>query len=635
VVYSSNFVKINQVNKHKPTTNHRLMWELSAAILSFVLMILATLTSGLSISPWFWGIAFLVGGFFKAVEGITKTIEEKALNVEFLMIAAALAAFTTGDFPEGAILIFIFAVSGVLEQFATAQTEKALTSLLKVAPKTAILLQGKDESIVSIADLKISDIVIVKPGQQVPADGVVHVGGASLDQSSITGEFNPVEKVVGDSVFAGSICIDSTMQVRVTKDPSQSVVQKMIDLVKRAQEEKTKSEKRISLFEKIYVYFVILLSLFIIFATPWFGWLSTDEAFRRGVIVLVVASPCALVASITPALLSTLSHAANKGILIKSGRYIEMLRHINVVAFDKTGTLTTGKPKVIAAYFASKLDEERYLPIVVNAERSSNHPLAKAISKHFHQTAPIQLVIKELPGRGLEVAHQGLTIHIGKFPMDIPPTFQPSYAKIIKDGKSTVNIVMNQQMIGFIALQDTVREEAKIAIKELVELNIQPVMLTGDKEETARAIAATMQITKVHANCLPEDKVKVISEYKTANHQVLMIGDGINDAPSLATATIGVSMGDGTDVSLETADIIMMNNNLRNVPYLVKLSKRTQVIITQNVIFSISVIFLLLVSNIFGLIILRLGVLGHELSTILVILNSLRLLSTRSNKRGK
>ena len=613
-------------------TNQRLFWELIAAITSFAMMVLATLTTGLTVSPWFWGIAFIVGGFFKAVEGVTKTIQEKSLNVEFLMIAAALAAFTTGDFPEGAILIFIFAVSGVLEQFATVQTEKALTSLLKVAPKTAILLKDKDEIIISIIDLKINDIVIVKPGQQVPADGVVFVGGASLDQSTITGEFNPVEKLKGDSVFAGSICIDSTIQVRVTSDPSQSIVQKMINLVKRAQEEKTKSEKRISFFEKIYVYFVILLSLFIIFATPWFGWLSTDEAFRRGVIVLVVASPCALVASITPALLSTLSHAAKKGILIKSGRYIEMLRHIDVVAFDKTGTLTTGKPKVIGIFFPSKSDEARYLPIVVNAERSSNHPLARAISNHFNQVESLKLVIKELPGRGLEVTHQGLMIQIGKFPMEIPAFFEESYQKIIKEGKSTVNIVLNQQMIGFIALQDTAREEAKIAIKELVELDIQPVMLTGDKADTAQAIANMMNISKVHANCLPEDKVKVISEYIAASHHVLMIGDGINDAPSLATATIGVSMGDGTDVSLETADVIMMNNNLRNVPYLVKLSKQTQIIITQNVIFSISVIVLLLISNIFGFIILRLGVLGHELSTILVILNSLRLLRIKTSK---
>ena len=616
-------------------TDQRLFWELSAAILSFVMMVVASLTSGLPVSPWFWGIAFFTGGFFKAVEGFTKTIEEKALNVEILMIAAALAAFTTGDFAEGAVLIFIFAVSGVLEQFATAQTEKALTSLLKVAPKTALRLRGKEETVVSIADLIINDIVVVKPGQQVPADGVVHLGGASLDQSSITGEFNPVEKLMGDSVFAGSICIDSTIQVLVTKDPTQSIVQKMINLVKRAQEEKTKAEKRISLFEKIYVYFVILLSLFVIFATPAFGWLTTDEAFRRGVIVLVVASPCALVASITPALLSTLSHAAKKGILIKSGRYIDMLRKIDVVAFDKTGTLTTGKPKVVGVYFEKKTDEAQYLPIVVSAERNSNHPLAKSISKHFNRLETLPVTIKELPGRGLEIDYVGMHFQVGKFAMTVSPTFEKIYQTTIADGKSTVNIVLNGKLIGFIALQDTVREEAKIAIQELIALNIQPVMLTGDKEETAKAIALKMNIAKVHANCLPEDKVKIVSEYKAALKQVLMIGDGINDAPSLATASIGVSMGDGTDVSLETADIIMMNNNLRHIPYLVKLSKRTQMIITQNVVFSISVIALLLLSNIAGLIILRLGVLGHELSTILVILNSLRLLSTGSHKRGK
>lgn len=616
-------------------TDQRLVWELSAAILSFVMMVIATFTSGSSVSPWFWGIAFFTGGFFKAVEGFTKTIQEKALNVEFLMIAAALAAFTTGDFAEGAFLIFIFAVSGVLEEFATAQTEKALTSLLKVAPKTALRLIGKEETIVSIADLKINDVVIVKPGQQVPADGVVQLGGASLDQSSITGEFNPVEKLIGDAVFAGSICIDSTIQVLVTKDPTQSIVQKMINLVKRAQEEKTKAEKRISLFEKIYVYVVILLSLFVIFATPLFGWLTTDEAFRRGVIVLVVASPCALVASITPALLSTLSHAAKKGILIKSGRYIDMLRRIDIVAFDKTGTLTTGKPKVVGVYFEKKTDEAQFLPIVVSAERNSNHPLAKSISKHFSSLATLPVMIKEIPGRGLEIDYLGMHLQVGKFPMTISPPFEKTYQSTIAEGKNTVNIMVNGKLIGFIALQDTVREEAKIAIQDLIALNIQPVMLTGDKEETAKAIALKMNIAKVHANCLPEDKVKVVSDYISQQKQVLMIGDGINDAPSLATASIGVSMGDGTDVSLETADIIMMNNNLGNIPYLVKLSKRTQIIITQNVVFSISVIALLLLSNIFGLIILRIGVLGHELSTILVILNSLRLLSTGTNKRGK
>jgi Cd2+/Zn2+-exporting ATPase len=608
-------------------------WQLIAVSISLVLMIIGSFTSTWAINPWFWGGAFLIGGFAKAVEGVTNTIKEKALNVEILMIAAALAAFFTGEYAEGAILIFIFAVSGVLEEYATSQTEKALTSLLKLAPKTAILLENNQEVLIPISQLKINDVVIVKPGQQVPADGVVLLGGASLDQSSITGEFNPIEKLVGDSVFAGSLVIDSTIRVTVMKDPTQSIVSKMIALVKRAQEEKTKSEKQISIFEKIYVYFVILLSLFVIFATPILGWLPQDEAFRRGVIVLVVASPCALVASISPALLSTLSHAAKKGILIKSGKYIDKLRTIDMVAFDKTGTLTTGRPRVVEVIFENKSDETQCMPLVVSAERSSNHPLAKAIAKHFNQVKDLTPTIKEIPGRGIEVSHQGMHLQIGKFPYTVSDTFKPIYEAITNAGKTTVNVICEQKLLGFIALQDTVRPEVVDAVNQLIKLGIEPVMITGDKEETAKAIANQMNIPTVHANCLPQEKVDVIERYRNQGKHVLMIGDGINDAPSLASASIGVSMGDGTDVSLETADIVMMNNNLSNIPYLLTLSKHTQAIILQNVIFSISVIFILLLSNIAGLIVLRFGVLGHELSTILVIMNSLRLLRIKPIKR--
>ena len=613
--------------------SQKFKWQLVAVMISLVLMVVGSFTSTWSVNPWFWAGAFVVGGFAKAVEGVTKTIEEKALNVEFLMIAAALAAFFTGEYAEGAILIFIFAVSGVLEEYATSQTEKALTSLLKLAPKTAILIRNDEELLVSISDLKISDVVIVKPGQQVPADGVVLLGGASLDQSSITGEFNPVEKLIGDSVFAGSLVIDSTIRVTVMKDPNQSIVSKMIALVKRAQEEKTKSEKRISTFEKIYVYFVILLSLFVIFATPILGWLPEDEAFRRGIIVLVVASPCALVASISPALLSTLSHAAKKGILIKSGKYIDKLRSIDVVAFDKTGTLTSGEPKVLQVVFENKADERQCMPLVVSAERSSNHPLAKAISKHFSEMKDLKPMIKEIPGRGVEVSYEGMNLQIGKFPYTVSDTFKPIYEATTKAGKTTVNIICEQKLIGFIALQDTVRPEVIDAVNQLIQLGVEPVMITGDKEETAKAMAQQMNIPTVHANCLPQEKVDVVERYRKQGKHVLMIGDGINDAPSLASASVGVSMGDGTDVSLETADIVMMNNNLSNIPYLLSLSKRTQTIIMQNVVFSISIIFILLLSNIAGLIVLRFGVLGHELSTILVILNSLRLLRIKRIKR--
>jgi Cd2+/Zn2+-exporting ATPase len=607
----------------------KLLFDTLAIIGSFILMIVASFVSA-TLAPWFWGAAFIIGGYSKAIEGISKTIEEKSLNVEFLMIAAAIAAFTTDNYSEGAILIFIFAVSGVMEEFATAQSEKALTNLLKLAPKTAILFNDRIERVIESSLLKIGDIILVKPGQLIPADGTIVLGGASIDQSAITGEFTPQTKLVDEAVFAGSLCIDSTIEVRVNKNPSETLVQKMIELVKKAQEEKTLSEQRVTTFEKIYVYVVIAFALSVMFVTPVLGWLDAEEAFRRGVIVLVVASPCALVASITPALLSTLSHAARKGILIKSGRHLETFNTIKVVAFDKTGTITTGKPQVKKLIIKSGFDETVFLNVVVNAERSSNHPLAKAIANRYQSIQRLSLSIKEIPGRGLEVTHQSQVWQIGRFDYRVDARLELTLNQSKKDGYTIVAVIVDKELVGFITLQDTIREEAKLAIKQLKALGIETVMLTGDNQETARNISFVIGINSYQGNCFPEDKVKAVQRYKDLHKPILMIGDGINDAPALALADLGVSMGDATDVSLETSDVVMMNNNLANIPYMMGVTKKMKTIISQNVVFSIAVISLLLLSNVFGLIVLQLGVLGHELSTILVILNSLRLLRIKS-----
>lgn len=611
--------------------NPKLVIDTIAVVISFILMIIAGFLANSLLAPWFWGAAFVIGGTAKAIEGVTKTIQEKSLNVEFLMIAASLAAFLTGEYSEGAVLIFIFAVSGVLEEFATAQSEKALTNLLKMAPTQAILITPKGEQIVPIQQLKVDDVVIVKPGQQIPADGDISLGGAMINQASITGEFAPVQKTEGDQVFAGTLVIDSTIRVIVKKDPSQSVVQKMIDFVAKAQSEKTRSETSVALFEKVYVYLVIAFSLFMIFLTPIFGWLSEAEAFRRGIIVLVVASPCALVASITPGILSTLSHAARRGILIKSGQHLENLLKIKVVAFDKTGTITSGKPKVTNLYIDSGVNEEELLNVLVSAEHQSTHPLAKAIVDHYGHITIKEMTITETPGRGLTVLHQGKTWEIGRFDYSINPTFEAIHQQAINRGETLVHIIQEHQLIAFVALKDTIRADAIKAIQELKAMGIKSLMLTGDHNLTAAAIAKEIGIDEYRGDCLPEDKVKYIEAFKNNQQPILMIGDGINDAPSLAVANLGVAMGDGTDVSLETADIVMMNNQLSNLPYLIKLTKNMQGVIRQNIVFSMSVIGILLIANIGGFIILRFGVLSHELSTILVILNSLRLLRIKKH----
>jgi Cd2+/Zn2+-exporting ATPase len=336
------------------------------------------------------------------------------------------------------------------------------------------------------------------------------------------------------------------------------------------------------------------------------------------------------VASITPALLSTLSHAARKGILIKSGRHLETFNTIKVVAFDKTGTITTGKPQVKKMIIKSGFDETVFLNVVVNAERSSNHPLAKAIANRYQSIQRLSLSIKEIPGRGLEVTHQSQVWQIGRFDYRVDAHLELTLNQCKKDGYTIVAVIVDKELVGFITLQDTIREEAKLAIKQLKALGIETVMLTGDNQETARNISFVIGINSYQGNCFPEDKVKAVQRYKDLHKPILMIGDGINDAPALALADLGVSMGDATDVSLETSDVVMMNNNLANIPYMMGITKKMKTIISQNVVFSIAVISLLLLSNVFGLIVLQLGVLGHELSTILVILNSLRLLRIKS-----
>lgn len=605
----------------------KLAFDLFAVITSLILMVIASF-SPVNIAPFFWGFAFFIGGIAKAIEGFKSTIAEKSLNVEFLMIAAALAAFITGEYAEGAILIFIFAVSGVLEEFANSQSEKALTSLLKVAPRTAIKLVNGEEKTVEISQLEIGDLVMVKMGQQVPADGVVFKGSASFNQASITGEFLPVFKNESDSVFAGAINIDASLVIQVTKDPSESVVQKMIAFVKQAQQDKTKSEMTITLFEKLYVYFVILLSISVIFLPPYFGWLTQDEAFRRGIIVLVVASPCALVASITPAVLSTLSHAARKGILIKGGKHLERIKGIDIVAFDKTGTITSGKPKV-SQWTVFSEDTSQIEDILVSVEKKSTHPLAKAIVNHFDKATVIELETKEIPGQGLIATIKKDTWKVGRFTYQEEQSIEKQVKAIKLKGHTMVYVIKNEKLVAVITLKDTIRPNIIEAIRAIKECQITPVMLTGDNQATAQLVASEVGIDKFYSECMPEDKVKVIQDYRQEGRQVLMIGDGINDAPSLVSANIGVSMGDGTDVSLETADIVMMNNDLRNIPYLMKITKKMNKIVLQNVVFSIAVITLLLVTNLFGLVDLTYGVFGHEVSTILVILNSLRLLKSK------
>ena len=570
--------------------------------------------------------SFIIGGYYKAHEGITETIKNKVLNVEILMIMAALGAFGTNNFSEGAILILIFSVSGALETYTTAKSEKALTSLLNLAPEEATLYENGTESVVAVASLNVGDVVVVKVGEQVPVDGTIIKGHTSLNESTITGESIPVEKQENDAVFASTLNEQSVIHVRTDKDPKESTVQKIIDFVKTAQDDQPKTQTVIDRVEGIYVYVVIAMAIAFMLIPPLFNWLTWGDAFYRGIIVLVVGSPCALVASISPAILSTLSKASRSKILIKGGSKIENINQVKVVLFDKTGTLTYGVPKVQTQYFEEGVDSEALEPVIKAMESASTHPLAKAIVDAIDAKADASVESSEIPGQGLEATVNGMRIQVGRFDGEESSTLQAKMKESMAQGESIVRIYQDGHVIGFYGCADQVREDAKSLIETLNRRGIITVMVTGDHETTANVIGQKIGIDHIHSECYPEDKVAFVKHYKETYGFIMMLGDGINDAPALALADVSVAMGSGTDVSLETSDIVLISNDLCAIKETFDMAKKTQNIIAQNIVFSIAVIAFLLTVNTFGLILLPIGVVFHEGSTILVILNSLRLI---------
>ena len=610
-----------------------ILWlETLAVVVSFILILsaLAWERWGNPSELWlmlFYGVAFGVGGYSKAVEGVQRTIEDRHLNVEFLMIFAALAAYVTGNYSEGAILILIFSISGVMESYATAKSEKALTSLLELAPETALLMEDGEPQEVHVKTLKVGDVVMVKVGQMIPVDGTIIEGTTDLNESTITGEFNPVSKTVGQSVFAGSINETAMILVRTDQSPEASVIQKIVDFVKKAQNDFPKSQTRVELFEKYYVYVVVLLAIIVGTLPAMVGWWLWEEAIYRGIIVLVVGSPCALVASISPAMLATLSNASRKRILIKGGSRLEGLKDIKVVMFDKTGTVTTGQPYVVEMVWFNEDHRDERLSIVKTLEKQSTHPLAKAVLEHTASEPTIEgLESEEIPGYGMQAKIQNNVWQVGRFHHPLTKQQEKQAQAYAQSGYSLVWVYVNQKAIGMAALNDTIRPQVKETIDHLKNLDLHVVLLTGDVKETAQAIAASVGIEDVIAQCLPQDKAHHVQKYQQVIGPVLMIGDGINDAPALALADVSIAMGTGTDVSLETSDIVLMNDDLKQLPSIFHLAKRMRIIIGMNVVFSVSVIALLMGGNLLGLVLLPLGVLAHELSTITVILNSLRLL---------
>ncbi|MGF0471814.1 heavy metal translocating P-type ATPase [Lysinibacillus fusiformis] len=628
----SNRENINLIEKIKEHA------ELIAALMAGVFILLAwrlDISGQTTASVLLYVIAFCVGGFAKAKEGIEETIEERKLNVELLMVLAAIGSAAIGYWTEGAILIFIFAVSGALETYAMNKSHREISALMNLQPEEAWLVRGSFEPMkVSVSTLQIGDHLLIKPGERIPADGIIFKGQSSIDESTISGEPLPVLKREGDEIFAGTVNLNGAITMEMTKANSETLFQKIIQLVQSAQSEKSPSQQFIEKFEGTYVKFV-LLGVAIMMFLPHFvlGW-DWTTTFYRAMVLLVVASPCALVAAIMPATLAAISNGAKNGVLFKGGLHLEHLSVLGALAVDKTGTLTQGKPVVTDFIVRDGFDRNMALAILAGIETQSNHPLAQAITSYAKAegiTALPSATIEDIPGWGIKG-----TVHNKEYQVGKPDFVNAQHAndfangaaaKLAAQGKTVIFIRDQNGIVALTALKDTVRNEAKKAVSLLKELGIQVVMLTGDNEKTAKVIAKEAGVTEYVAECLPETKVTEMKRLLSQYQFVGMVGDGINDAPALATATTGIAMGEGTDVALETADVVLMKNDLSKIAYAVRLSRKMQRIVKQNIIFSIGVIILLIASNFLQVVDLPLGVIGHEGSTILVILNGLRMLN--------
>lgn len=608
--------------------------ELIAALFSGLLIAIAwTFENHLSDSLWviLHLVAFVIGGYAKAKEGITETIRNKDLNVEMLMIFAAIGAAAIGYWTEGAILIFIFALSGALETYTMNKSNKEISSLMKLQPEEALRINGDQKEMVAVSSLQIGDMIYVRAGERIPADGIISRGATSIDESAITGESIPVRKTENEEVFAGTVALDGSIYIEITKAANQTLFQKIIQMIQSAQDEKSPSQLFIEKFEGAYVKIVLIVVILMMFIPHLlFDW-TLQESIYRAMILLVVASPCALVASIMPATLSAISKSARAGVLFKGGVHIENMGHIQAIAFDKTGTLTKGKPEVTDFHVHPDHKQEDVLPIAMAMEQDSTHPLAHAIVTFGKQrqigTSLQEIQVSTLTGNGISAVIEDETWEIGKPDyIGYEADFEDMTKQLAAEGKTIVYVKKGQQIVALFALKDTVRKDSIQAINLLKQHGIHTVMLTGDHDLTAKAIAEEAGIDEYVANCLPHEKVEEIKKLKGKYQHVCMVGDGINDGPALATANIGIAMGEGTDVALETADVVLMKNNLSKITNAIHTSQKMNRVVKQNIFFSLAVITILIASNFLQILDMPLGVIGHEGSTILVILNGLRLL---------
>lgn len=643
------------VHEHKGIFGNKT--ELYFAILCGFFLVAAFLIEKLIALPnWVsligYCVSYFFGGYFITIEA-SKKIVKGGFDIDFLMIAAAVGAAYIGSWAEGSLLLFLFSLGHALEHFAMNKAQKSIEALNDLSPKTALVKKEGKLKEIAIDELKIGDVIVVKPNTKIAADGAIISGSSSINQAPITGESIPVDKTFITStinlpeftqidkkhiVFTGTINGDSNLEVLVLKLSKDSSVSRLIKMVSEVETQKSPTQRLTKKFEKWYVPIVIIVVFLLCFA-----YLVIDESFNnslyRAITVLVAASPCALAISTPSAVLSGIARAAQKGVLIKGGKALEDLGEITTMAFDKTGTLTEGKPKLTNVIPINNCDEKELIRIVLEVESLSNHPLAKAIAKDIEAKYKVEaqnkaVNVNAIQGKGIQAQYNGDAVFIGNVKLmedkgiKVDLTITNKMKGLLDVGQTVMIVAYRNGIIGLVSVMDLPRETAAKTLHQLKGIGIKHmVMLTGDHQNVGDAIAKQIGLTEAKGNLLPEDKVTEVKKLINSYGKIAMVGDGVNDAPAMALSTVSIAMGAaGSDVALETADVALMSDKIENLPYLIGLSRQSKRIIKQNIFISLGVVAVLVPVTILGLTNIGLAVAFHEGSTIVVVLNALRLL---------
>ncbi len=587
-----------------------------------------------------YAASILIGGYSLFITGL-KNISRLRFDMKTLMTIAVIGAAFIGEWGEGATVVILFAISEVLERYSMDKARQSIEKLMDIAPKEALIRRGNNEMMVHVDDIQIGDLMIVKPGQKLAMDGIVTKGTSTINQAAITGESMPVAKVINDEVYAGTLNEEGLIEVTVTKKIEDTTLAKIIHLVEEAQAERAPSQAFVDKFAKYYTPLIIVLAFFIATIPPLFFNGDWSNWIYQGLAVLVVGCPCALVVSTPVAVVTAIGNAARNGVLIKGGVYLEEAGSIKVIAFDKTGTLTKGGP-VVTDVVVYRRNEKEIMSIAAALEKGSQHPLASAIMKKAEDIgADFSSVaiddFKSITGKGIRATINNTIYFVGS-----PNLFRELHQKIDKDteeqiirlqsdGKTVMVVGTDQDIYSLIAVADEIRESSKEVISKLHNLGIKhTVMLTGDNKRTALSIGKKIGVSDIKAELLPEEKLNYIKQLRADHQSVAMVGDGVNDAPALAASTIGVAMGGaGTDTALETADIALMSDDLSKLPYTIQLSRKALRIIKQNITFSLGIKALALLLVIPGWLTLWIAIFADMGATLLVTLNSLRLLKIK------